>query len=321
MRALITGGAGFIGSHLADALVQRNWKVSVIDDLSTGSMDNIDHLRENPHFDYTIDNILNRRLMAEMVDRADVVYHLAAAVGVRLIFEKPIHTIETNILGSQVVLEMAAKKHKRVLMASSSEVYGKSQNVPFSETEDMVMGPTTCPRWSYACSKQIEEFLSLAYAKEFQLPVVIARFFNTVGPRQVGHYGMVIPRFVENALLGKPLEVHGDGEQTRCFIDVQDTVRAIMALVEKPEAMGHVFNIGSDREITINDLAQLVKSRVNSHSDIVHIPYEQAYGPNFEDLGRRVPNIKKIKDSIGFQQELSIEQTIDRIIEFYRKRL
>ena len=320
-RALITGGAGFIGSHLAEALLNQGWHVSVIDDLSTGSMENIDHLIERAEFNHIIDTVTNQTLMAELIDRADVVYHLAAAVGVRLIFDDPIHTIETNILGTQVVLQLAAKKGKRVLIASTSEVYGKGNSVPFAETDDMVLGPTTCPRWSYACSKQIDEFLALAYHEQHQLPVIVARFFNTVGPRQVGRYGMVIPRFVESALRDQPLIIHGDGQQTRCFIDVRDTVRAITALMAGDEHTGQVYNIGGDREISINDLAQLVKKRADSSSEIVHESYESIYGPKFEDLGRRAPDIGKLRSAIGFEFEHKIETIIDRIIAYYRERI
>ncbi|GAB4314427.1 MAG: SDR family NAD(P)-dependent oxidoreductase [Candidatus Sumerlaeia bacterium] len=311
---LITGGAGFIGSHLAERLIEGGDRVLVIDDLSTGSMNNILGLKAHPRFEYVIDSIMNEPLMAELVDRADRIFHLAAAVGVRLIVTSPVRTIETNIRGTEIVLELANKKKKRVLLASTSEVYGKSARVPFTETDDMVFGPTTSFRWSYACSKAIDEFLAIAYWRENRLPVTIARLFNTVGPRQTGRYGMVIPRFVGQALRGEPLTVFGDGTQTRSFCHVSDTVRALIGLIEHEAAAGEIFNVGSEREITIRALAELVIERSGSRSAIQTIPYAQAYDPTFEDMQRRCPSIAKIRAAIGFEPQLSINQIVDDVI-------
>ncbi len=272
MKALITGGAGFVGSHLAEALLEREEEVYVIDNLSTGSIENIEHLKENRRFHYTIDTIINEPVTAELVDRADVVFHLAAAVGVRLIVESPVNTIETNVHGTETVLKLANKKKKKVLLASTSEVYGKSVQFPFREGSDLVLGATNKGRWSYACSKAIDEFLALAYFKEKKLPVVVTRLFNTVGPRQTGQYGMVIPTFVKQAISGRPITVFGDGSQSRCFTDVFDVVRAIITLVERSEAVGEVFNVGSEQEITILELARKVKELTGSKSEIVFVP-------------------------------------------------
>src|SRR5512134_2671521 len=277
MRVLITGGAGFVGSHLSEALLERGDEVFVLDDLSTGSIENIVHLKDHPRFHYTIDSVTNEPLLAELIDRADVVVHLAAAVGVKLIVEAPVHTIETNVHGTEVVLKHAAKKKKLVLLASTSEVYGKSASVPFREDADLVLGPSDKHRWAYACSKLIDEFLALAYWKERKLPVIIIRLFNTVGPRQTGQYGMVIPNFVRQALSGEPITVFGDGTQSRSFTYVGDVVRAIIALSCERRAVGEVFNIGNGREITILDLAERVKALAASESPIVRIPYDQAY--------------------------------------------
>ena len=318
LNVLITGGAGFIGSHLAEEQLSRGQKVHVIDDLSTGRMANIAALKSHPHFSYTIETIMNGALMTELIDQADVVFHLAAAVGVRLIFEQPVHTIETNIKGTEIVLERAVRKGKKVFIASSSEVYGKGESAPFCEEDDMILGPTTCPRWCYACSKAIDEYLALAYFKERGLPVVIGRLFNTVGPRQVGQYGMVIPRFIENALAGEPLQVHGDGLQSRTFCYVGDTVRAISDLMETPQAAGQVFNIGSDQEITIGDLAQLVVRVTGSRSEIRNVPYESVYGPQFEDLRRRVPSVEKLRRCINFSSRVGIEEIIRRTADAAR---
>ena len=319
MKNLITGGAGFIGSHLAEALLVRGDEVFVIDDLSTGSIENIIHLKEHPKFHYTLDTIANKAVMAELVDLCDTVYHLAAAVGVKLIVESPVNTIETNIYGTEVVLQLAAKKKKKVIIASTSEVYGKSNAVPFREDDDMVLGPTTKARWSYACSKAIDEFLALAYFRERSLPVVIVRLFNTVGPRQTGRYGMVIPRLVQQALAGEPLTVYGDGSQTRSFTSVSDVVPALIALAEKPEAVGQVFNIGNDYEISITDLALLIKKVTRSSSEIVYVPYDIAYQEGFEDMQRRVPDISKARQIIGFQPRMGIEQIVEAVVEYYNK--
>ncbi len=315
MKVLITGGAGFIGSHLSEALLERGDEVHVLDDLSTGSIDNIEHLKGKKGFRYTIDTVMNEPATAEQVDRVDVVVHLAAAVGVRLIVESPVHTIETNVHGTETVLKLANKKKKRVLLASTSEVYGKSVEFPFREDSDLVMGPTTKGRWSYACSKAIDEFLALAYYKEKKLPVTVVRLFNTVGPRQTGRYGMVIPNFVRQALAGAPLTVHGDGSQRRCFTDVSDVVRGLLGLIEHEGAVGEVFNIGSQQEISILDLAKKVKAATKSTSEIVFVPYEQAYEEGFEDMQRRIPDISKIEKLVGYRPTVSLEKILERVIE------
>ncbi|HJR58821.1 MAG TPA: NAD-dependent epimerase/dehydratase family protein [Vicinamibacterales bacterium] len=320
MRVLITGGAGFIGSHLSEALLERGDEVVVLDNLSTGSIDNIAHLKGHPRFRYTIDTVENEPMAAELIDRADVVVHLAAAVGVKLIVEQPVHTIETNVHGTEVVLKLANKKKKLVVIASTSEVYGKSTTVPFSEDADLVLGPTTKHRWAYACSKLIDEFLALAYWKERKLPVIIVRLFNTVGPRQTGQYGMVIPNFVRQALAGQPITVFGDGSQSRSFTYVGDVVRALIALVDEPRAVGQVFNIGNGREITIGDLAEKVKALTGSQSEIVKIPYDQAYESGFEDMPRRVPDITKIGALVGYRPTVELEEILDRVIEYFRQQ-
>ena len=315
MKVLITGGAGFIGSHLAESLLERGDEVYVLDDLSTGSIDNIEHLKGAKGFRYTIDTVMNEPSTAELVDRVDVVVHLAAAVGVRLIVESPVHTIETNVHGTETVLKLANKKKKRVLLASTSEVYGKSVEFPFREDSDLVMGPTTKGRWSYACSKAIDEFLALAYYKEKKLPVTVVRLFNTVGPRQTGRYGMVIPNFVRQALAGAPITVHGDGSQRRCFTDVSDVVRALIGLIDHPHAIGEVFNVGSQQEISILDLAKKVKAKAKSASEIVFVPYEKAYEEGFEDMPRRVPDTSKIEKLVGFRPTVSLDAILERVIE------
>jgi len=315
MKVLITGGAGFIGSHLAEALLERGDEVYVLDDLSTGSIDNIEHLKGAKGFRYTIDTVMNEPSTAEQVDRVDVVVHLAAAVGVRLIVESPVHTIETNVHGTETVLKLANKKKKRVLLASTSEVYGKSVEFPFREDSDLVMGPTNKGRWSYACSKAIDEFLALAYYKEKKLPVTVVRLFNTVGPRQTGRYGMVIPNFVRQALAGAPITVHGDGSQRRCFTDVSDVVRALLGLIDNPGAVGEVFNVGSQQEISILELANKVKAKTKSASEIVFIPYEKAYEEGFEDMPRRIPDTSKIEKLIGYRPTVSLERILERVIE------
>jgi UDP-glucose 4-epimerase len=319
MRVLITGGAGFIGSHLSDALLERGDEVFVLDDLSTGSIDNIAHLKDHPKFHYTIDTVTNEPVLAEHIDRADVVVHLAAAVGVKLIVEQPVHTIETNVHGTEVVLKHANKKKKLVLIASTSEVYGKSATVPFHEDADLVLGPTLKHRWAYACSKLIDEFLALAYWKEKKLPVIIVRLFNTVGPRQTGHYGMVIPTFVRQALAGVPITVFGDGTQSRSFTYVGDVVRAMVALINEPKAVGQVFNIGNGREITIGALAERIREITGTSSPIVTIPYEQAYEAGFEDMPRRVPAISKIQALVGYSPTVELDEILARVIEHSRQ--
>jgi len=319
VKVLITGGAGFIGSHLAEDLLERGDEVFVIDDLSTGSVENIIHLKGRPRFHYTIDTIKNISVMAELVDRCDVVFHLAAAVGVKLIVDSPVNTIETNIYGTEVVLQLADKKKKKVLIASTSEVYGKSEKIPFTEDDDMVLGSTQKARWSYACSKAIDEFLALAYYREKKLPVVIVRFFNTVGPRQTGRYGMVIPTLVQQALTAEPMTVFGDGKQSRSFTYVKNAVKATIALADHPDAVGEVFNIGSDREISIEELALLIKQRTGSSSEIVHIPYDEAYQEGFEDMRRRLPDITKAGNLVGFAPSMSIEGIVDSVIEYIKR--
>ena len=320
MRVLITGGAGFVGSHLADALLQRGDDVFVLDDLSTGSIDNITQFKTHPRFHYTIDSVSNEPLLAEMIDTCDTVVHLAAAVGVKLIVEAPVHTIETNVHGTEVVLKHANKKKKLVLIASTSEVYGKSTAVPFNEETDLVLGPTVKHRWAYACSKLIDEFLALAYWKERKLPVIIVRLFNTVGPRQTGQYGMVIPNFVRQALAGQPITVFGDGTQCRSFTYVGDVVRAMVALINEPAAVGQVFNIGNGAEISINALAEKVKALTASASEIVRIPYEQAYEAGFEDMPRRVPDLTKLHKLIGYEPTVELDEILGKVIESFRQR-
>jgi UDP-glucose 4-epimerase len=319
MRVLITGGAGFVGSHLSEALLERGDEVFIIDNLSTGSMENVVHLKSHARFHYTIDTVANEPVLAELIDRCDIVVHLAAAVGVKLIVEQPVHTIETNVHGTEVVLKHANKKKKLVLIASTSEVYGKSTDVPFRETADLVLGPTTKHRWAYACSKMIDEFLALAYWKERKLPVIVVRLFNTVGPRQTGQYGMVIPNIVRQALAGQPITVFGDGTQSRSFTYVGDVVRAMVALINEPRAVGQVFNIGNGHEITIRDLAAQVKSMTGSASEIVTIPYDQAYEAGFEDMPRRVPDISRIRELIGYEPTVELEETLARVIAHFRQ--
>jgi UDP-glucose 4-epimerase len=316
MKVLITGGAGFIGSHLAEQHLDRGDDVYIIDDLSTGSMENIRRIKGQRNFHYYLDSVTNHHLMAELVDLCDAVYHLAASVGVRLIVESPVKTIETNVRGTEVVLHHAAKKRKRILIASTSEVYGKRDRVPFSEGDDLVMGATTKGRWSYACSKAIDEFLAVAYWKEKKVPTTIARLFNTVGPRQTGRYGMVIPNFVTQALRGEDITVYGDGSQSRCFAHVSDVVGALIRLIDSPTAVGEVYNIGNDREVTILDLAEKVKSLTGSDSRIIFTPYDQAYEEGFEDMMRRVPDLSKIRKLIAYQPAVDLDEILESVIDY-----
>src|SRR5579862_1982577 len=315
MVSLITGGAGFIGSHLAETLLSRGDRVIILDDLSTGSVDNIRHLRTNGALECFFDSVMNRHLLAEVVDESDVVYHLAAAVGVRRIIESPVRTIETNVKGTEMVLEAAAKKRKLVFVASTSEVYGKNNKVPFMEADDVTLGPTVKSRWSYATSKALDEFLALAYWKEKKLPVVIGRLFNTVGPRQTGRYGMVLPTFASQALEGAPLTVFGTGKQSRCFGYVGDVVEGILKLMNSDDAVGEVVNIGNDQEITIEGLASLVKERTDSSSEVRYIPYDQAYEPGFEDMARRVPSLEKLIRLTGFRPATPLSVIIDKVVD------
>jgi nucleoside-diphosphate-sugar epimerase len=320
VKALLTGGAGFIGSHLAERLLAAGHEVIALDDLSTGSIDNIAHLKGARGFSYTIDSITNEPLLAELIDGCDVVFHLAAAVGVKLIVEQPVHTIETNVHGTEVVLKHANKKKKLVVIASTSEVYGKSVDVPFREGTDLVLGPSVKHRWAYACSKLIDEFLALAYWKEKKLPIVIVRLFNTVGPRQTGRYGMVLPTFVRQALAGQPITVFGDGTQSRSFTDVGDVVNALIVLAQEPRAIGEVFNIGNVEEVTIGDLALRVKRMTASQSPIHYVPYDEAYEAGFEDMPRRVPDINKLQQLIGYEPKLDLDDIIQRVIDHFRER-
>jgi UDP-glucose 4-epimerase len=319
MRYLITGGAGFIGSHLSEELLSRGYEVHVLDDLSTGAMQNIRHLKQRPGFDYTLDSSDNDRVVAELVDEADVIYHLAAAVGVELIVESPVRTIETNVHCTEVVLTHASKKKKPIFIASTSEVYGKSASIPYREDGDLLFGPTYKGRWSYASSKAIDEFLALAYWRERKVPTVIGRLFNTVGPRQTGRYGMVIPSFVRQALSGRPITVYGDGTQSRCFCHVRDVVTALADLMLAEEAYGQVFNVGSTDEITIADLAQTVRGAAGSSSEITLVPYEEAYEEGFEDMARRVPDISRIGGLLGWAPTRTLEQILIDVIEYERQ--
>lgn len=318
MKVLITGGAGFIGSYLAEAHLSRGDKVSVIDNLSTGKLDNIKHLQENPNFSLTVDSIMNETVMEELISECDLVYHLGAAVGVRYIIENPLESIKTNIRGTEIVLEKANKYKKKLFLSSTSEIYGKSDNVPFKEDDDRVLGSTHIARWSYSTTKAVDEFLALAYWREKKLPVIIARFFNICGPRQTGQYGMVVPRFVKKALLNQPIPVYEDGSQSRCFTYIDDVIEAVLALIECPDAVGEIFNIGSTEEITIQELAEKIIELTNSKSTILHIPYEEAYEKGFEDMKRRVPDISKINNLIGWQPKVGIDELLSKIIEYHR---
>jgi UDP-glucose 4-epimerase len=321
MKVLITGGAGFIGSHLGERLLDDGHAVIVLDDLSTGSMANIEHLIGRPGYEYRIGSVMDEPLVAELVDRCDVTVHLAAAVGVRLIVERPVHTIETNVHGTEVVLNAVARKGRTVVIASTSEVYGKSTKTPFREDADLVLGPTLHSRWAYACSKALDEWLALAYMREKDVPVIIARFFNTVGPRQTGRYGMVLPTFARQAVLGEPITVFGTGEQSRCFGHVSDAVQAIARLIETPEARGEVFNVGADEEVTINRLAELVRDAAGSQSPIIKVPYSEAYPPGFEDMHRRVPDPSKLERTINFRPRTPLRTIIDDVVTDVRSRL
>jgi len=318
VKALITGGAGFIGSHLAERLLQCGHEVGIIDNLSTGSIDNIAHLKNTSGFSYVIDTIDNEPLLAEWIDRSDVVFHLAAAVGVKLIVERPVYTIETNVHGTEVVLKHANKKNKLVVLASTSEVYGKSTDVPFREGAELVLGATVKHRWAYACSKLLDEFLALAYWKERKLPVVIARLFNTVGPRQTGQYGMVLPTFVRQALGEQPITVFGDGRQSRSFTYVGDVVDALIGLATEPKAVGEVFNIGNTNEVTIRELAERVRTLTGSTSVIQYVPYDQAYEAGFEDMPRRVPDISKVRALVGYEPTVHLDEILTRVIASLR---
>jgi UDP-glucose 4-epimerase len=320
LRFLITGGAGFIGSHLAERLLDRGDRVVLLDNLSTGSMDNIRHLKASGQMEYHLDNIENQQLVAELVDDADVIVHLAAAVGVKLIVESPVRTIETNVNGTQRILEAACKKRKLVLTASTSEVYGKNINVPFHEDADLVLGPTTKGRWSYAASKALDEFLALSYWKEKKLPVIVVRLFNTVGPRQTGRYGMVLPNFVKAALDNSTISVYGDGKQSRCFCDVRDTVESLVRLIDTERAVGEVVNVGNTEEISIEGLAHLVRQRTGSSSAIEFVPYDQAYEPGFEDMMRRVPCVDKLQALTGFRPQTPLSEIVDRVAAFFQQR-
>jgi UDP-glucose 4-epimerase len=318
MKSLVTGGAGFIGSHLAEELLRRGDEVFVVDDLSTGSIENIRHLKARDRFHYTVDTCANVPLMAELVDTCDRIFHLAAAVGVKLIVESPVRTIETNVHLTEVVLTLAHKKRRPILVASTSEVYGKSEQLPFREDGDLVLGATYKGRWSYACSKAIDEFLAIAYWKEKQLPTVIVRLFNTVGPRQTGQYGMVVPNFVRQALAGRPITVFGDGKQSRCFTHVADVIGGLIGLMETDRSYGQVFNIGSPTEISMGDLARQIREMCGSRSDIVLVPYAQAYEEGFEDMPRRVPDTNKIRALIGWQPTISLTQILNDVIDYHR---
>lgn len=319
-RVLITGGAGFIGSHLAETLLDAGLRVAVLDDLSTGRFENIAHLTGHPNFSFAIDSITNAIVLDRLASESDVIVHLAAAVGVKLVVEQPVHTIETNIMGTEAVLKAAARYRAKVIIASTSEVYGKGTRVPFREEDDVVLGPTSRSRWAYAASKMVDEFLALAYHQKYDLPVVIARLFNTVGPRQTGRYGMVVPRFVRQALAGEPITVYGDGSQSRCFCDVSDTVRALKALLSHEEAVGKVFNVGSTEEVTILELAQRVKALTGSDSSIRFVPYAEAYAPGFEDMQRRVPDTTRIQSVTGWRPRHDLDAILQRVIAWLKRR-
>ncbi|GAX60449.1 NAD-dependent epimerase/dehydratase [Candidatus Scalindua japonica] len=319
MQVLVTGGAGFIGSHLCERLLEDGHRVVAIDDLSTGNTENLTGCMENKDFSFFSGSVLDEQAMHTLVSKSDIIYHLAAAVGVKLIIEQPVRTIETNIKGTEVTLNLAKKFGKKVLIASTSEVYGKSERVPFREDDDCLLGSTTFSRWSYACSKAVDEFLGLAYCKQYGVPVLIIRLFNTVGERQTGQYGMVVPRFVEAALSGKPLLIYGDGRQTRCFAYVKDVINGMIALVNNSSSYGNVYNIGSTEEITINKLAEKIKKMTGSSSTIRYVPYKEAYGQAFDDMKRRIPCIDKIQNHVDYNPEISLDDTLGIIIDYLRK--
>jgi UDP-glucose 4-epimerase len=321
MKILVTGGAGFIGSHLAEELLKRGKEVLAIDNFSTGGRENIEHLLSDPNFHLTVDSILNEETVEKLMKECDEVYHLAAAVGVKLVMEKPVETLETNVRGTEMILKYANKYQRKVFIASTSEIYGKHKDHSLNEDDNRVMGSIRKRRWAYACSKSLDEFLSLAYFDEYKLPIVIGRYFNTVGPRQTGAYGMVVPRFVQSALKGDPITVHGRGNQSRCFTYVSDVVKATLSLMDHPKAIGDVFNVGSEEEITIKELAKKVKKMTKSSSPIVYIPYEKVYGKKFEDMERRKPDLSKIKRLIHFSPSYHLDQILELIIEHYRKNL
>lgn len=321
MNILITGGAGFIGSHLAEHLLEQGHSVIALDNLSTGSLGNIRHLLHRKGFSFVQEDVRNSQTLHVLVPQCDSIFHLAAAVGVKLIVEQPVHTIETNIHGTEVVLAVANKFRKKVLIASTSEVYGKSEAIPFHEDDDTVLGSTRFSRWSYACSKAIDEFLALAYHQQYGLEAVIVRLFNTVGPRQTGQYGMVVPRFVEKALKNEPIEIYGTGQQSRCFCCVHDVVRALGQLMVNPDTAGRVFNLGTDREITVDQLADMVIGLTGSRSEKKFLSYEQAYGKPFDDMIRRVPSLKRIQEAIGYRPEFSLEKTLELVIQDIKRRL
>ncbi|MCA9949379.1 MAG: SDR family NAD(P)-dependent oxidoreductase [Anaerolineales bacterium] len=310
---LITGGAGFIGSHLCDTLLEQGHYVLVIDNLSTGRIENIQHLKNNPRFHFAQADVTNEIVLDRLASKSDIIIHLAAAVGVKLIVKQPVRTIETNVMGTEAVLKVGRRYGCRTLIASTSEVYGKGNGIPFSEDDDILLGATSKSRWAYAASKMVDEFLGLAYMQEYSLPVVLFRLFNTVGPRQTGHYGMVIPRFINQALSGEPITVYGDGKQSRCFSDVSDVIRAIVGLAQHPEAPGHVYNIGGNEEISMRDLAEKVKRVTDSNSEIRYIPYSEAYSSGFEDMRRRVPDTSRIHALLGWRPQLSLEQILVRV--------
>ena len=315
-KVLITGGMGFIGSHLAEALLKNHYTVTSIDDLSTGSFKNIEHLLTHPEFHFVIETIMNENVMDRLISECDIIFHLAAAVGVKLIVEKPIEVIEKNVLGTEIVFHIANRYKKKIILASTSEIYGKSNDIPFREESDRILGATINRRWSYSDSKAIDEFLALAYYKENKLPVVIVRLFNTIGIRQTGRYGMVVPTFIQQAVKGEPITVYGDGNQSRCFCNVRDVVEGITQLAEHPDAIGEIFNLGNAEEISIRQLAQKVKDLTRSNSDIVYVPYDLAYEEGFEDMRRRVPDITKAKRLIGFHPKVTLEESLMEIFQF-----
>lgn len=320
MKVLITGGAGFIGSHLTEALLHRGHTVTIIDDLSTGKLENIEHVRAFPNFHFAIETIMNEAVMDRLVSECDVIFHLASAVGVDLIIQKPVEVIQRCVLGTEVVLKIADRYKKKVLITSTSEIYGKNTKVPFSEDDDRLLGPTIKNRWSYSCSKAIDEFLALAYFKEKKLPIVIVRLFNTIGPRQVGQYGMVVPRFVQQAMNNEKITVFGSGKQSRCFGYVNDIVDGLIGLMNKPSAVGQIFNVGNNEEISIIELAEKVKKITGSESKIIKVPYNKAYEEGFEDMERRIPDLKKIKQFIGYEPKVNLDEMIQKIWEFFLEK-